>query len=182
MKKINFNMFKSLKFKCENLWMFLGGLFGSLLVVLIDQITKYSALNTIEHVILKTNGVHTHIRKTAFFNLVLVWNRGISFGVFNHSSVFVTTILSLIIGAIIIFILYNLFRSKNFIQTFCFSLVLGGAIGNIIDRIIFGAVVDFIDIHLGKWHWPAFNVADSCICVGIGLYLIYDIFYAKKDN
>ncbi len=174
----NINLSKIFNFLKEKKTFFIG-LFISTVVVLIDQFTKYITMTTIEHIILKTNGVHTHIKKTSFFNLVLVWNKGISFGMFNNNNNITTTTILLIILAIITYILYILWKNNNTIQMFCYSLIFGGAIGNIIDRINYGAVIDFIDLHIGDLHWPAFNFADSCICVGIGLYLFYDIIINK---
>ncbi len=161
---------------------FFFGLFISIVVILIDQFTKYIAMTSVESIILKTNGVHTHIKKTSFFNLVLVWNRGISFGVFNNNNSIITTVLLLIILAIVVYIFYILWKNNNLLLMFCYSLMLGGAIGNIIDRINYGAVIDFIDVHLGDLHWPAFNIADSCICIGVCLYLFYDVVVSKFRN
>lgn len=161
---------------------FLCGIIISLFVILLDQITKHSALSLVEDIITKTNGVHTHIKKNMFFNLVLVWNRGISFGIFNGSNSFITTIILLIITSVILYIMYILWKNQNKLQIFCFSLILGGAIGNIIDRFIYGAVIDFIDIHLGNLHWPAFNIADSCICVGVFIYLLDEFLNNRKSK
>lgn len=161
--------------------MFFYGLIIAFIVILLDQLTKHMALNAIEDIILKTDGVHTHIKKTFFLNLVLVWNNGISFGLFNYGGL-ISILLLIVILFITMYIVYNLWNSKNTLDTLCFSLMFGGAVGNIIDRIIYGAVIDFIDIHIGNLHWPAFNIADSCICVGIMLYLLIDFVLKKKIN
>ncbi|MDR1499193.1 MAG: signal peptidase II [Rickettsiales bacterium] len=153
---------------------FVYGLLLAILVVIFDQMTKHMALHSIEATILKTNGIHSHIRKTSFLNIVLVWNSGISFGIFNDGNIIISHILLLIVIGISIFIFYNLWKSESLFSVICFSLMLGGAIGNIIDRSIYGAVIDFIDLHIKNLHWPAFNMADASICVGVFLYFMMD--------
>lgn len=175
----NFNLTKIFDF-FKGKKLFFVGLCIAFMVILVDQYTKYKAMKAVEYIISKTNGVHTHIKKSSFFNLVLVWNRGVSFGLFNNNNNFVLIFVLLIILIIITYVFYNLWKNDNLLQMICYSLVLGGAIGNIMDRCFYGAVVDFLDFHVGKLHWPAFNVADSCICVGIGLYLLDDL--VKNDK
>ena len=159
---------------------FLFGIFIIFVILFLDQITKHWAVNFIEEIIEKTNGVHTHVKKTSFFNIVLVHNTGISFGMFNNIY-FMKYIIFFIILFITIFLIYLLWKSKNKIDIIAFSFIIAGAIGNIIDRINYGAVIDFLDFHIGNLHWPAFNVADSVICVGVFLYLLNDLFFKKND-
>lgn len=109
---------------------------------------------------------------TGFFNVVFTWNFGTAFSLFNGLGEFAPIALVVMTGFIIGAILYYLFtRAKRF-EVVPLSLIAGGAIGNLIDRIRFGAVVDFLDFHIGGYHWPAFNVADICIVVGVGLYIL----------
>ncbi len=129
----------------------------------------------------KTNGVHTHIKKTSFFNIVLVYNRGISFGVFNDVD-FMRNIIFCMISFISAFVMYLSWKSDKAIEIICFSFIFGGAIGNIIDRVLYGAVVDFLDFHLGQLHWPAFNVADSCVFIGTFGYLVADLFFTENKT
>lgn len=106
-----------------------------------------------------------NIEVTDFFNLVMVWNPGISFGLFssqNQPLVFVC--LSLAICAAL---LVWLARARDLLSALALGLTLGGALGNVIDRVRFGAVADFFDVHLAGYHWPAFNIADSCIVIGV---------------
>lgn len=107
---------------------------------------------------------------TSFFNLTMVWNEGISFGLFHGSGVWILVGLSLIIT--VVFSGWML-RSTSWFQTVALALVIGGAIGNVADRLRFGAVADFFDFHVMGWHYPAFNIADCGIVVGIAL-LVFD--------
>jgi len=107
-----------------------------------------------------------------FFNLTHVRNAGGAFGIFGGEKGGLGSILFVVVSLIAIgAILFLFFRVKENEKTlaFSFSLILSGAVGNLIDRLRFGEVVDFLDFHLSSYHWPAFNVADSAICVGIGL-------------
>ena len=106
------------------------------------------------------------------FNIVFTWNPGASFSMFRGLGESLPLIIIIATGVIIGFVLHYLFvRAKNY-ERVPLALIAGGAIGNLIDRIRFGAVVDFLDFHIGGIHWPAFNIADICIVVGVGLYLL----------
>ena len=107
-----------------------------------------------------------------FFNIVFTWNPGTSFSLFRALGESAPLILVVATGVIIGAILYYLFKKAKGYERVPLALIAGGAIGNLIDRVRFGAVVDFLDFHIGGWHWPAFNVADICITVGVGLYLL----------
>lgn len=115
-------------------------------------------------------------RITNWFNLVFTWNPGTAFSLFRDLPSFFIIVMT---GAVIGYLLHTmLFRAKDNLEKCALAIILGGAFGNIIDRVRFGAVVDFIDWHIGDWHWPAFNMADVAICVGVGLYILY--FIRKK--
>lgn len=107
------------------------------------------------------------IEVTSFFNVVLVWNKGVSFGMFGSGDF--TTVLSLFAAAVTVILIRWLWKTTSTLLSIAISLIIGGAIGNIIDRIRFGAVVDFLDFHALGHHWPAFNVADAAICIGVAL-------------
>ena len=109
----------------------------------------------------------------------MVWNKGISFGLLQNGNPWPLIILS---SVIVIFFSIWLFRSSNWIETISLSMVIGGAIGNIIDRLHFGAVADFIDIHVGSWHYPAFNLADSFITVGIAILILNSLFCGHSSK
>ena len=134
----------------------------SFIVVVLDQITKYLALTYINP--------YDSFKILPFLHLVLVTNKGAAFGMFKHigSSFFIAA--SVIA---IIFVIYLLIRGKE--DHLGLSLILGGAIGNLIDRILYGSVVDFIDLSIGKYHWPAFNIADSALSVGVTIILLNNL-------
>ena len=143
----------------------------SFILILIDQITKSVAFTTVNDLLQKTNGIHGHFNIFPFLNIVLVFNKGISFGLFNNSSI-MPTILTFIITMIIAYVFYLLYKNKNLYKSIYLSMILGGAMGNIIDRFKYGAVVDFIDFHISNWHFPAFNFADTVISLSVLLIII----------
>lgn len=174
-------MLNKIIYKIKNKKWFFIGLFLATIIIVLDQFTKNYCVNLIENIITKTNGVHTHIKITSFFNIVLVYNRGISFGMFNNID-FMHNIIFIIINIISCVILYLSWKSKNTIDIFCFFFIFGGAVGNIIDRLKYGAVVDFLDFHIKNIHWPAFNIADSSIFIGVVFYIIKDFFIKDIGN
>lgn len=112
------------------------------------------------------------IELTSFFNLVMVWNFGVSFGLFASGAdlmPYVLIAVSLLISGLLVAWVW---RGATRLAALAVGMVVGGAMGNVIDRLRFGAVADFLDFHLAGWHWPAFNVADACIVVGVGLLLL----------
>ena len=121
------------------------------------------------------------IEVTSFFNLVLAYNRGVSFSFFNSESASNPYIFSALALAIVIGLILWLRRIDHRLPGLAVGLVIGGAAGNTLDRLRFGGVVDFIDLHLGVNHWPAFNVADSAIVVGAAL-LIIDALFRRRES
>jgi signal peptidase II len=119
----------------------------------------------------------TEIPIWPFFNIVMVWNRGMSFGILNHQTDYGPLLLGLLAAVIIVIFTIWMIRSHSNFQCFGIALVIGGALGNILDRVRFGAVVDFLDFHINDLHWPAFNVSDSCICVGVILLIVQSFFF-----
>ncbi len=117
-----------------------------------------------------------------FFNLVMVWNDGISFGLLGSDSPMTAYILSLFALLIVSGFLIWYIRTNSKLIQIASLLVVAGAIGNIWDRIRFGAVIDFLDFHVADWHYPAFNVADSCIVIGIVLFLFKSLFLDPKED
>ena len=116
-----------------------------------------------------------------YFNLVLTWNNGISFGLFNNDSKVNALVISLIAIVIIIFLIRLLSKSETKKLSIGLGMIIGGAIGNVIDRSIHGAVMDFLDVHINAYHWPAFNIADSGITVG-ALILVVDSLFSQRQN
>ena len=121
------------------------------------------------------------INVNEYFNLVLTWNNGISFGLFNNDNEINALIISLIAAVIIIFLIRLLLKSKSRKLSIGLGMIIGGAIGNVIDRSIYGAVMDFLDVHINVYHWPAFNIADSGITVG-ALILVFDSLFSQRKN
>lgn len=109
---------------------------------------------------------------TPFFNLVQVWNTGVSFGLFQEDSAARSWTLVGVAAAVLVWLALWLWRARSRLVAVALGGIIGGAVGNIIDRIRFGAVFDFVDLHAFGWHWPAFNIADSAIVAGVGLLLV----------
>lgn len=118
---------------------------------------------------------------TSFFNLVLTYNPGAAFSFLSDQPGWQRWFLSGIATIASLAIAYMLHKYRQE-RLFCWSLslVLGGALGNLYDRITLGHVVDFLDFYISNYHWPAFNIADSAICIGAAL-LVYESFRGKKD-
>jgi signal peptidase II len=114
-----------------------------------------------------------------FLNLTLIWNTGMAFGLFESESN-TYHFISALIFVVIVFLIIWLFKSKIFIEKIALSVVIGGALGNLFDRIKFNAVPDFIDLHYRDFHWFVFNVSDIVITIGIILLLLSDIL--KKNE
>jgi signal peptidase II len=117
---------------------------------------------------------------TGFFNLVLTWNRGMSFGLFNNDAAMNALLFTLVAAVIVGGLLVWLHRVQDTLLALAIGLVIGGAIGNVIDRLLRGGVVDFLDFHVAGWHWYAFNLADAAICVGVGL-LVIDSLLGRRE-
>ncbi len=150
------------------------GLPVALATLVLDQLAKSAALAALDL-------GSAPQRVTPFFNLVLVWNRGVSFGMFNSGGAFAPWLLSGLALAVVVGLLVWLKRSDQLLTGLGLGLVIGGALGNMIDRIRFGAVVDFLDFHLAGWHWPAFNLADAGICVGAVLMLADGLLARRRQ-
>ncbi len=136
----------------------------SAIIVVLDQVTKY--------VVTQSLALGESVAVTPFFNLVLVYNPGAAFSFLSDQSgwqrgLFIT--IALAASAWIVYLLARYPQERLF--ALALSLVLAGAVGNVIDRVLFGAVIDFLDFHAGGYHWPAFNVADSFITIGVALAL-----------
>lgn len=120
---------------------------------------------------------------TGFFNIVLVWNRGVSFGLFSSDSAWTPVFLSVLALLIVGFLSYWLCKAHRRLLAVSIGFVIGGAIGNVVDRVIHGAVVDFLDFYLPGTslpHWPAFNLADVGISVGAVLILVDGLFERRE--
>ncbi len=116
-----------------------------------------------------------------FLNLSLVFNTGIGFGLLSLEAGLLYNIISFFIFFVILILIHLLLKSKSF-EKYCFSAVIGGALGNLYDRIFFKAVPDFIDFHIGSFHWFSFNIADIFISIGIILILLKEFNSKNKKN
>lgn len=114
-----------------------------------------------------------------WFNIVFTWNPGASFSMFRTLGEIAPMVIIVLTGFIIGFIGVYMCRRATGIERLPLALIIGGALGNLIDRIRFGAVIDFLDFHIGGWHYPSFNVADICISIGVLLY-IFNLVYMRK--
>lgn len=172
------------KFSIKNFSkLFFLGLFIAIIICTFDLISKNLIFNYIDqyHQVNSSGQIdYNEVQIFSFFSLVKVYNTGISFGMFNkinNSNV----IFTIIQGGIAIALLFWLYQVKNLYLTIALGLIIGGAFGNALDRIINGAVADFLDFYIGNYHWPAFNLADSAIFIGVSMLLI-DEFFLKKNK
>jgi len=151
----------------KNLLIFLIGF----LVVLLDYFTKKAIVARVLP--------YEQIKVLPFLNIVFVENRGAAFGLFaNLGNHFFMAISLLAIFAILIYML----KIARGLEGYALSLIIGGAAGNLMDRIRSGKVVDFIDFYVGQWHWPAFNVADAALTIGIGLFIWANLNKGSKGS
>ena len=123
----------------------------------------------------------SEIFSSKFLNISLIWNKGIAFGLFSFSQSNLYNLITLII-VIIIFIILILIKKTKGVERFCLSLVFGGALGNLYDRIAHKAVPDFIDFHIRDLHWFIFNVADIFITLGVIMLILLELLKTKKYN
>ena len=144
-----------------------------LIIFLIDRISKFYILKLAE----VESSVDIYV--TSYLNLFLIWNKGIAFGLLSMNESIIYNTITLIIGLIIIFILFMMWKNDN-IQRYFLALVAGGALGNLYDRIVYTAVPDFIDLHFHGFHWFVFNVADIFITVGVFCLILVELFYNNK--
>ena len=162
---------------------FLLGIIVSIVVILVDQTIKSWVLSLVFKFPATPDITKAyHINSiTSFFNLVLGFNRGVSFGMFNTESEFGRWILSSISLAITTVLIVWMWRTDKKFIAIALALIIGGALGNVIDRLSIGAVVDFLDFHYAEVHWPAFNIADAAITCG-AVSLIWDSLFEPQNN
>ena len=146
-------------------------------VIIADQVTKF--------IILRDVGLHTVIPVIdGFFQITHVQNPGGAFGFLADQSALVRGILFLAVSTVavglVVWFYHKTPPTHRWLAT-GFALIFGGAIGNLIDRVRIGRVVDFLDFYIGRWHWPAFNVADSAITIGITIFIIHVITGRMPD-
>ena len=140
-------------------------------VFILDRISKFEIIDKQ----MNNNAIYVN----DFINFELIWNTGIGFGLLSSSSSLIYNLLTALIGGIIIFLIY-LLVSLKFLDKILFSIIIGGALGNVYDRIVYYAVPDFIDIHYKNFHWFTFNIADIFITVGILLLILKDVLFKHE--
>src|SRR5260221_7037424 len=145
------------------------GLAAAAVATVLDQASKYLVLDYFHE-----PGCGGHSASiTSFLDLVITCNRGVSFGLFNQGAEFSATVFSLAATAIVAILIYWLSRVRSFYLAVAIGLIIGGAIGNVIDRLRLGGVVDFLYFHVGSVYWPAFYFSDSAICLCVDAMLVY---------
>ncbi len=158
-----------MRHKSLNLGILLPLAFG---VLILDQVSKWYILNYL----LKPG---EFIEVTSFFDLVLVWNRGVSFGFLGKLPMDLSLVLGSFSVVMSLIMLIWFFKSKGPLMHSGLSLMIGGAIGNALDRFRFAAVTDFLHFHWAEYSFPAFNIADSAITIGVGLILLDNFWHHK---
>ena len=144
-----------------------------LAIFFIDRISKVYVINLAE-----VKNVDIYI--TEYLNIYLVWNQGISFGLFSTDQNLIYKVITMIIVMIIVIIIVMLIKEYSKLKRYGLTMTLGGAFGNLFDRIYYSAVPDFIDLHVGDFHWFIFNVADMFITIGIICLIYAEIFIKIK--
>jgi len=147
------------------------GIITAFMVLFLDQLTKWVAIASLKEV--------GSVNVLPIFNFTLVYNKGVSFGMFNGGSIYEILFIFALTCAILIFVFIWLFKVEDIYKAICLGLVIGGAIGNLIDRFVYPGVVDFLDFYIGKHHFPVFNLADSCIFCAVVL-LLSENFIKKR--
>jgi signal peptidase II len=150
-------------------WLWLSGA-----VIVIDQVTKVLAEEALT--------MHKSVPVLSIFNLTLAYNQGAAFSFLSAAGGWqrwLFAALAVLVSAGMTFWLYHLPRRERW-TALALALVIGGALGNLIDRLLYGHVIDFLDFHLGGYHWPAFNIADSAISVGAVLILVVGLFGGRR--
>lgn len=150
------------------------GLALAALVVAADQATKWWVRASLA-------AESDWIEVAGFFNLVTVWNRGVSFGMLGGGAL-PSWLLALFAGVIAVGLAVWLARVDTPWLGAAIGLIIGGAVGNVIDRLAWGAVFDFLDFHIGGYHWPAFNLADAAITIGVAVLLIDSLLNRRERN
>jgi len=143
-------------------------------VIVVDQISKFAVMTVL--------APYQGFPVTPFLNLVLVLNTGITFGFFASDDSFTRWTL-IALALIISFILLRwLASAEGQYVRIALGMIIGGALGNVIDRLVYKAVVDFLDFHLYAWHWPAFNIADSAITIGVALFVLSSLMERRGHD
>ena len=145
------------------------------LIYFLDRLSKIYVIQ------LDKNNLGSDIFNSTYLNIVLIWNKGIAFGLLSFNESYLYNIISLIIAVIIIVLVIMSLKSQGFKRYFLLMIV-GGALGNLHDRIFFNAVPDFIDFHVGNFHWFIFNVSDIFISLGVLFLIFLELIDNQEDK
>ena len=145
------------------------------LIYFLDRLTKIYVIQ------LDKNNLGSDIFNSAYLNIILIWNKGIAFGLFSFDESHLYNILSLIISIIVVILIIMSLKSHGF-KRYSLLMIVGGALGNLHDRIFFNAVPDFIDFHVGNFHWFIFNVSDIFITLGVISMIVMELLDNKIEK
>ena len=145
------------------------------LIYFLDRLSKIYVIQ------LDKNNLGSDIFNSTYLNIVLIWNKGIAFGLLSFNESYLYNIISLIISIIIIVLIIMSLKSQGF-KRYSLLMIVGGALGNLHDRFFFNAVPDFIDFHIGNFHWFIFNVSDIFITLGVIGMIVLELFDNKNEK
>ena len=160
------------KFLSKNFYI---GFFVVILIYFLDRLSKIYVIQ------LDKNNFGSDIFNSSYLNIVLIWNKGIAFGLLSFSESYLYNITSLIIAIIISVLVIMSLKSQGF-KKYSLLIIIGGALGNLHDRFFFNAVPDFIDFHIGNFHWFIFNVSDIFITLGVISMIIVELINKDQYN
>ena len=150
-------------------------LFTVIVIFSLDRISKFYVISQSE------KNLSYDLFESRFLNINLVWNEGIAFGLLSFDKNYLYNLLTILIIVLIIIIFFMILKSKG-LKKYSLLMVLGGALGNLYDRIYFKAVPDFIDFHIGNFHWFIFNVSDIFISLGVLFLISLELINNKKEK
>ena len=143
------------------------------LIFILDRISKIYVINFFD----QTSFNEVYLLE--FLNIYLIWNKGIAFGLMNFNNVIIYNIITLLIILITMIVFYFSMKNKD-VTSYFFAMIFAGSLGNLFDRLKYSGVPDFIDFHIGNYHWFIFNVADIAISLGVICLILVELFYNKK--
>ena len=160
------------KFLSKNFYISFSVVF---LIYFLDRLSKIYVIQ------LDKNNLGSDIFNSTYLNIVLIWNKGIAFGLLSFNESYLYNIISLIIAIIIVVLIFMSLKNQGF-KRYSLLMIVGGALGNLSDRIFFNAVPDFIDFHIGNFHWFIFNVSDIFITLGVISMIVLELFDNKNEK
>ena len=153
----------------------LSNFFLILAIFLLDRISKIYVIDQ------SKKSLSNNLFLSDYLNISLMWNEGFAFGLFAFDESFFYNFITILIIMVIIIVFFMILKNKGY-KKYSLILILGGALGNLYDRIFFGAVPDFIDFHIGDFHWFVFNVADIFISIGVIIMILSEFIVTKTSN